>query len=142
MTPETAQALEPGTTPGPWEAYDPGDGTARMYAGEVEEARPLLHGIGDPGYTSCVYFTRQDGELIAAAPDMLATIAAQTWEYAVEVRPDEDSEWQHTGPWWPTVEKARAWRGRAVICIGQPYTHDRLVCRLVGPIEPIDKEVP
>ncbi|MGP9622549.1 hypothetical protein ACT3S7_06160 [Corynebacterium sp. AOP34-AQ2-28] len=82
MTPETARALEPGTTPGPWEAYDPGDGTARLYAGEGDDSRLLLHNVDSDPHTACVYFTREDGELMAAAPDMRATIAALRWEYA------------------------------------------------------------
>lgn len=138
MTPETARSLEHGTTPGPWEAYDPGDGTARMYAGEGEDSRLLLHNVDSDPHTACVYFTREDGELMAAAPDMRATIAAQTWEYAVEVRPDEDSEWQNTGPWWPTVEKARAYRGHAILRLGTPYSHDRVIRRLVGPVEVVE----
>lgn len=139
MTPETAQALEPGTTPGPWEAYDPGDGTARMYAGEGDNARPLIHDCDDTTWCSSgVYFDRADGDLIAAAPDMRATIAACRIEYGVEVRPDEHSEWQHVGPWWDTPEQARAWRGRATLRIGQPYPHDRIVHRLVGPVEVVE----
>ena len=59
------------------------------------------------------------------------------WDYAVEVRPDEDSEWQHTGPWWDTIEKARSWRGTATVRIGWPYPHDRLVRRLVGELEEV-----
>ncbi|MGP5930310.1 hypothetical protein [Corynebacterium glyciniphilum] len=70
--------------------------------------------------------------------DALATIAAQTWEYAVEVRPDEDSEWLRIGPWWPTVEKARAYRGHAILRLGTPYSHDRVIRRPVGPVEVVE----
>lgn len=139
ITPDHAKALLDGATPGPWEAYDPGDGTARMYAGEGEEARPLLHNVDNDPHTECVYFTLQDGELIAAAPDMLATIAAQTWEYGVEVRDDEDIEWLRIGPWWPTVEKARAYRGHAILRLGTPYSHDRVIRRPVGPVEVVEE---
>lgn len=72
------------------------------------------------------------------ATDMLDTIAACRIEYGVEVRPDEHSEWQHAGPWWDTPEQARAWRGRATLRIGQPHTHDRIVHRLVGPVEVVE----
>lgn len=60
------------------------------------------------------------------------------WEYGVEVRPDEHSEWQHVGPWWDTPEQARAWRGRATIRMGHPYPHDRIVHRLVGAVEVVE----
>lgn len=70
--------------------------------------------------------------------DAYATIAALRWEYGVEVRPDDDSEWQHTGPWWDTIEKARAWRGTAVIRIGHPHPHDRITRRLVSPVEVVE----
>lgn len=72
------------------------------------------------------------------AEDMRATIAACRIEYGVEVRPDEQSEWQHVGPWWDTPEQARAWRGRATIRLGQPYVDDRLVRRIVGPVEVVE----
>lgn len=95
-----------------------------------EEAQKIQDARLSAGYDWC-----PDDMHDPLEEDMCATIAAQTWEYAVEVRPNEDSEWQNTGPWWHTIEKARAWRGRAVIRIGQPYTQDRLVRRLVGPVE-------
>lgn len=130
MTPEEARDLEPGTTPGPWEVerYD-GFGA------------PITNSIG-PIMSACncdgLYVEDADANLAAAAPDMRATIAALRWGYAVEVRPDEDSEWQHAGPWWDTIEKARAWRGTAVIRIGHPHARDRLVRRPVGPVEVVE----
>lgn len=131
MTPEGAQALEHGLTPGGWnvDGDEYGDEIlsvlAVTYDGQLIRGRRVAEEIDNP----------HDARLIAAAPDMCATVAEMRWEYGVEVRHDEDSEWQHTGPWWDTIEKARAWRGRAVIRIGQPYTHDRIVRRLVGPVE-------
>lgn len=102
-----------------------------------EEAQKVQDARLSAGYDWC-----PDDMHDGLEEDMLATIAAQTWEYGVEVRPDEDSEWQNTGPWWDTVEKARAYRGHAILRLGTPYSHDRVIRRLVGPIEPIDKEVP
>lgn len=67
MTPETARALEPGTTPGPWEAK------SYPYEGMV------IWG-GDDGLVE----SDADLALIAAAPDMRATIAEMRWEYGVE----------------------------------------------------------
>lgn len=78
--------------------------------------------------------------VLYASHDALATIAACRIEYGVEVRSDEHSEWQHSGPWWDTIEQARAWRGRATIRLGQPHTHDRLVRRIVGPVEVVGDE--
>ncbi|MGP5931643.1 hypothetical protein [Corynebacterium glyciniphilum] len=135
MSPEEAQALEPGTTPGPWEAYTvPGDRTTADYVavslGDREMVVPPRNGgMG----------TALDAHLIAAGPDMRATIAAMEWQYGVEVRPDEDSEWLRIGPWWPTVEKARAYRGHAILRLGTPYSHDRVIRRLVGPVEVVEE---
>lgn len=136
MTPEEAIALDPGTTDGPWEAYDPGDGTARMYAGEGEEARPLLHNVDSDPHTACVYFTREDGELMAAAPDMRATIATQTWEYGVQVE-TAPGNWILTGsPWKPSREDAEAEMNNPnVVPSGW---NARLVRRPAGPVEVVE----
>lgn len=96
-----------------------------------EEARSHLTGLKS---STSVGGTR----VLETLKDAVATIAAQTWEYGVEVRPDEHSEWQHVGPWWDTPEQARAWRGRATIRLGQPYPHDRIVRRIVGPVEVVE----
>lgn len=70
---------DPGLTPGPWEAYDPGDGTARLY-GDMEtcpcpdvdeDARGvrLFHRVGGSVPAEAMaYMSRPDGELAAAAP--------------------------------------------------------------------------
>lgn len=133
MTPEEAIALEPGTTDGPWEHDDvPGPGEDPTRATEV-------YPQDESGVIAYVQPNAADVALIAAAPDMRATIAAQTWEYGVEVRADEDSEWLRIGPWWPTVEKARAYRGHAILRLGTPYSHDRVIRRMVSPVEVVDK---
>lgn len=136
MTPEEAQALDPGTTDGPWEAYDPGDGTARMYAGEGEEAKLLLHNIDSDPHTACVYFTREDGELIAAAPDMRATIAALEWEWAVQVE-TSPGHWLTTGsPWQLSREGAEAEMNNPNVVPSRWKA--RLVRRSVGPVEVVE----
>ncbi|MGP9720946.1 hypothetical protein [Corynebacterium sp. AOP40-4SA-5] len=127
MTPEEARALEPGTTPGPWEAYDPGDGTARLYAGEGDDSRLLLHNVDSDPHTACVYFTREDGELMAAAPDMRATIAALEWEYRVEA--STHNGWHSVTKWseeWPLHDRCT------------PHDNERIVRRPVGPVEVVE----
>lgn len=83
------QALHDAATPGEWVAYDPGDGTARLYGAvqdpedcDDEQGGQLLwKGVGPkPGYYSAaVYMERADGELIVAArnalPALLAVVA-------------------------------------------------------------------
>lgn len=130
MTPETAQSLEPGTTPGPWRT---------TYDNEVIESNTSTVLYNTDGAVEWGHNIEHDVPLIVAAPDMRATIAAQTWEYGVEVRGDEDIEWLRIGPWWPTVEKARAYRGHAILRLGTPYSHDRVIRRLVGPVEVVEE---
>lgn len=124
--------LEPGTTPGPWEPHP--DFPTMLVNISQKMAVTMTPGKPDDHTSEDVANRR----LIAAAPDMRATIAAQTWEYGVEVRPDEDSEWLRIGPWWLTVEKARAYRGRAILRLGTPYSHDRVIRRPVGPVEVVE----
>ena len=85
MTPEEAQALEPGTTPGPWGLLyrdtHPNAIPTNIVVGEDEDILAESDHIDpDP------LWEKPAGNLplIAAAPDMRATIAAQTWEYGVE----------------------------------------------------------
>lgn len=80
ITPDQASDLLFSTTPGPWEAYDPGDGTVRLYG--ADNTRLVQHVTpGDAGS----YLSQPDGTLAAAAPDMAATIAGLTWQWAVKV---------------------------------------------------------
>lgn len=144
MTPEEERALEPGITPGPWEwrahEYTPYnvEGSDRDYESLGTADSHALHTHDAEDYASWFVGSDEDKALIAVAPDMRSTIAACRIEYGVEVRPDEHSEWQHVGPWWDTPEQARAWRGRATIRIGQSYPHDRIVRRMVGPVEVVE----
>ncbi|OLT55865.1 hypothetical protein BJF89_13845 [Corynebacterium sp. CNJ-954] len=126
MTPEEAQALEPGTTPGPWKANHSQHGVS--YVTEQEWYGHI--GSGENGHVEAEY-TPADADLIAAAPDMRATIAAQTWEYGVE-RSDRG------GPpytvWYESEHAARQATQR-------PHLVDRdarLVRRPVGPVEVVE----
>lgn len=133
MSPEEAQALEPGTTPGPWEAYTvPGDRTTADYVavslGDREMVVPPRNGgMG----------TALDAHLIAAGPDMRATIAAMEWQYGVE-RDDVTSnpDPSHPGPrrwvqWCASEDYART----AVNAVFRRDRRPRLVRRIVGPVE-------
>lgn len=99
-----------------------------------EEAQVVQDGRLSAGWEWC-----PDDMHDSLEEDMSNTIAACRTEYGVEVRPDEHSEWQHVGPWWDTPEQARAWRGRATIRLGQPYPHDRIVRRMVAPVEVVEE---
>ena len=119
MTPEEAQALDPGTTPGPWEAYTvPGDRTTADYAAVSLDDREMVVPPRNGGMGTAL-----DAHLIAAAPDMRATIAAQTWEYGVE---------QATGT-------TRWFRSKAMAdAHAETYGAYLLVRRPVGPVEVVE----
>jgi hypothetical protein len=115
ITPDQARELLDGATPGPWEAYDPGDGTARLYG--ADNTRIIEHVThGDAGS----HMSQPNGVLAAAAPDMAQTIAGMRWEYGVE---------QATGvtQWFRSRPMAEAH--------AQVHGCFRLVRRLVGPVE-------
>ncbi|MGN0097206.1 MAG: hypothetical protein ACI38U_14225 [Corynebacterium sp.] len=116
MTPEEAQALEPGTTPGPW-AHDevPGPGEDPTRATEV-------YPQDESGVIAYVQPNAADVALIAAAPDMRATIAAQTWQWGR--RGGGGIEWHDT--------EAGARHHVAVAQGG-------LVRRPVGPVEAVEE---
>lgn len=81
ITPDQAKTLLDAITPGPWEAYDPGDGTVRLYAGEREKSSQLLRDVdGSAWRCALVYFDKPDGELLAAAPDLARTVIDQAEE--------------------------------------------------------------
>ncbi|WP_312979568.1 hypothetical protein [Corynebacterium sp.] len=137
MTPEEARALEPGTTPGPWYAFRSDDPDDDMY--EVlgtNPHRPNTHPI------LVDLILGPDAFLIAAAPDMRATIAAQTWEHGVEMddvtsNPDPSNP----GPrrrvqWCASEDYART----AVSAVFRQDRNPRLVRRLVGAVEVVDME--
>jgi hypothetical protein len=137
MTPEEAQALEPGTTPGPWTARHGSDNTS--YVQEAEWFSAI--GSAEFGHVEAEY-TPADANLIAAAPDMRATIANLRWEYGVEqdnpmcnhIEHGADPTQCRTIAWAPDEDTARshaAMRFRA-------DRHPRIVRRMVGPVEVVE----
>lgn len=78
MTPEEAQALEPGTTPEPWKPH-PEFPSMAVNMGEMMAVALIPGKLED-------HTTEDEANLalICAAPEMRATIAAQTWEYGVQ----------------------------------------------------------
>ena len=133
MTPETARALEPGTTPGPWKllyrSEHPNAAPDNVVMGrdEVELANDG-HGY-DPEWTN----PAGDLPLIAAAPDMRATIAALEWEYQVQTQ-SRAGTWINATPEEPWMDEVTArW-------VMEAYTPSRarLVRRPVGPVEVVE----
>ena len=111
-SPELAQELLVGATPGPWKLI-----------GEYDDGEPrpddsyLIH---TPGGEHLGIMHGQDARLTAAAPDMAATIAGMRYEYAVQVTDDGGESWRfaHGGTkstpdpidpcwWFRTEEEAR-----------------------------------
>lgn len=136
MTPEEARDLEPGTTDEPWKLLyrdtHPNDIPANVIIGEDEEALATY----DDGYGGNPEWANPSGNLplIAAAPDMRATIAALRWEYAIESQWSTGG-WANTTGWFPTPERARA----DLFLDDMPT---RLVRRLVGPVEVVEESTP
>lgn len=129
MTPEEARALEPGTTPGPWEWKDNcAEGlSSRAYDSLGNDTHHALETWDGDSYASWVVASDEDKALIAAAPDMRATIAVQTWEYRIE-------EWGGNY-WYPCAE----WDGDASLFDGYTAREgERLVRRPVGPVEVVE----
>ena len=74
------QARLDAATPGPWEAYDPGDGTARLWTvrDNEDDAERLIHEpIG--------YLDWNNGALIANAPTDLAYLLTRVAELEAQV---------------------------------------------------------
>ena len=91
MTPEEAQKLLDGTSPGPWEHSNP-DGIT-----EISASGNAIATDANP----------KDAPLIVAAPGMAAMIANMRTEYAVEYQPNPDPEWYRVSDWseeYPLVE--------------------------------------
>lgn len=132
MTPEEAQALETGTTPGPWHAlheeWDDEDGTPCERFCVIAGGDAILETIDfDPRY----HDPKANVALAAAAPDMRATIAALEWEYRAEVRADQNSQWH------PVTRWSTEWPLRCGVTVGD---RERIVRRRVGPVEVVDME--
>ena len=123
ITPDQARELLDGATPGPWEAYDPGDNSARLYGHHDE--RLVKH--VKPQESAGSYMDRADGELAAAAPDLAQTIAGMTEEWRCEA--DFDGTWAGLTTWESSPDYARATMQR------RHRYPVRLVRRLVGTVE-------
>lgn len=106
MTPEEAQKLLDGTSPGPWEHSNP-DGIT-----EISASGNAIATDANP----------KDAPLIVAAPDMAAMIANMTTEYSVQL-----ADGELVGAGWGTHETA--W------CDCDAWQRDgydaRIVCRYV-----------
>ena len=136
ITPDQAQNLLDGATPGPW-AWQTNEYDSRNAGGPNRDydslgpkgGKPALETQDGEDYASWVNISEADKELIAAAPDLAQTIAGMRWEYAVE-------HLGHVSPWGSreSAEDDLRYYLRASMFI--PH----LVRRLVGPAEPIAKE--
>lgn len=121
MTPDEARRLLEGTTPGPWEAYDPGDGTARLYGADNNR---LIEHVTHGGAGS--YMSQPNGVLAAAAPVLAATIAGMREEWIGQYL-EREGKWA-TICAYPTREEVAhhldhgSW---------DAYTHTRIVRRYV-----------
>lgn len=124
MTPEEARALEPGTTPVPWEVKTGHGDDADVWI----ESSGVTYPDGEPRQICETTFVDNwaDLGLMAAAPDMRATIAAQTWEWGTLVPEHDDAP-----VWWPTEKEARRAADEDAMI--------RLVRRAVGPVEVVEE---
>lgn len=134
MTPEEAQALEPGTTSGPWhslhEEWEDEDGTPCEQFNVIAGGDAILETIDfDPANHN----PRANTALAAAAPDMRATIAAMTYEYRAQYWEAVWDRWVTLCDW--TDEDAASDRLKPDALHG---VRTRLVRRLVGDAEVVD----
>lgn len=118
ITPDQADQWEQGATPGPWYVHtdpDDADGTF-IHDEDGHMCISVWHGGSD--------YRAADLALAAAAPDLAQTIAGMEWAYRTE-------EWG--GNYWYPCEP---WNADASLYEGYtPRTGERLVRRLVGPVE-------
>lgn len=87
------QARIDAATPGPWEAYNPGDGTARLWTvrDNEDDAERLIHEpIG--------YLDWDNGVLIANAPADLAYLLARVATLEAQVAAVRDKHREHQVP--------------------------------------------
>lgn len=104
-------------TPGPWEAYDPGDGTARLYGGDNQH---LVKAVSSahPAIAAQVYLERADGELAALAPELAAEVVRlhdELREIADEWEADAKYQHKHMGSSEAEASEAAAARIRAAL---------------------------
>ena len=116
ITPDQAQNLLDGATPGPWWIH-PAYGTVEPDVISGEGCRFVA--------------TDEDLNLSAKAPGMAQTIAGMTVEYALETLWGTGHDWAVTTGWFPTPE--RAWADLAL-----DTGPTRLVRRLVSETEVVE----
>ena len=127
ITPDQAQTLLDGATPGPWKKRRDRDGTPIAV---VVSAGPTdRHHIMTAEPACSEERAQADTGLIAAAPALAQTIAGMRWEYAVE-------HLGHVSPWGSRESAEDDLRYYLRTSMFIPH----LVRRLVGPAEPIAKE--
>ena len=113
ITPQEAQDLLDGATEGPWEwrkneRNRQTDIPDRNYDSLGNENRHALETTDSDEYASWVIASEEDQALMAAAPDLAATIAADTIEYCKEARHVYDGRKGEWDPiqWRDTKEEA------------------------------------
>lgn len=133
ITPDQAQTLLDGATPGPWRAlhdqWEDEDGTPCEDFYVLGGPDGILHTEDfDPDTHNPVANTT----LAAAAPDLAQTIAGMRWQYAVEVYHTDAKCWIQGSNWISHFKVAEQDLG--------DYGDDRtrLVRRLVGPVEVVE----
>jgi|SRR5699024_1934235 len=130
-----AKKLLDGATPGPWEwvGYDLEQTTEAGSATVLDFQCATEFGLS--GAIEEVEITPEDETLIAAAPELAAALAQETWEYSVQeewVTP-EGRVWRMAADaeWHPSVRAANA--------SIDPGAHSRIVGRRVSPPEVINE---
>lgn len=134
ITPDQAQNLLDGATPGPW-VWQTNEYDSRNAGGPNRDydslgpkgGKPALETQDGEDYASWVNISEADKELIAAAPDMAQTIAGMEWQWSVERLTEDGSLWLIDRPWTCDRELAETWLRK--------YDGSRLVRQLVGPVE-------
>jgi len=99
MTPEEAQGLLDGATPGPWQVRGDGPANRQLHVCDCEERAEVAESV-----------TWENAPLIAHAPELAELVASLRYEYAMQVK----------GGWWvgendagelvPTTDPMRALR--------------------------------
>ena len=132
ITPDQAQTLLDGATPGPWKKRRDRDGTPIAV---VVSAGPTdRHHIMTAEPACSEERAQADTGMIAAAPDLAHTIAGMTEEWGVERDRPGTAYIDGTVARWITWVGDEA-RARKACVISPRGGNPRLVRRLVGPVE-------
>lgn len=130
ITPDQAQELLDGATPGPWHKCRDNHSDCDCPEGTV--FGPDVVGSDNPG----IWWTTADEPVILAAPDMAETIAGMREEWKVQTRP-RGLPWRE---WTPQEidfgSEEEAFRYARKIHSSEPL-NCRIVRRLVGPWEEV-----